>query len=347
MSRIPSLFIGDTEIKAGSRVKLSLTSAKLYTDTEMSIPVEVIRAKRQGPTIFISAAIHGDELNGIEIVRRLLASDTFKLTRGTLIAVPMVNVYGMLTQSRYMPDRRDLNRSFPGSSKGSLTGRLANLFLTEIVSKCDYGIDLHTGAIHRSNLPQVRANLADEDTLSLAKAFGVPVLLNANLRDGSLRQAASESGTRILLYEAGEALRFDELSIRAGIKGIYNVLASLGMVAKRRRKKPLIEPFIANKSSWIRAPESGIVRDVKQLGDHVKKGDVLAQVCSPTGTYVHDVNAPRSGIIIGKQNIPLVQEGDAMFHVALFEEPEDVVDNLDQLVENLMPEETIHYDELK
>ena len=179
MSRIPSLFIGDTEIKAGSRVKLSLTSAKLYTDTEMSIPVEVIRAKRQGPTIFISAAIHGDELNGIEIVRRLLASDTFKLTRGTLIAVPMVNVYGMLTQSRYMPDRRDLNRSFPGSSKGSLTGRLANLFLTEIVSKCDYGIDLHTGAIHRSNLPQVRANLADEDTLSLAKAFGVPVLLNA------------------------------------------------------------------------------------------------------------------------------------------------------------------------
>ena len=347
MSRIPSLFIGDTEIKSGSRVKLSLTSAKLYTDTEMSIPVEVIRAKRQGPTIFISAAIHGDELNGIEIVRRLLASDTFKLTRGTLIAVPMVNVYGMLTQSRYMPDRRDLNRSFPGSSKGSLTGRLANLFLTEIVSKCDYGIDLHTGAIHRSNLPQVRANLADEDTLSLAKVFGVPVLLNANLRDGSLRQAASESGTRILLYEAGEALRFDELSIRAGIKGIYNVLASLGMVAKRRRKKPLIEPFIANKSSWIRAPESGIVRDVKQLGDHVKKGDVLAQVCSPTGTYVHDVIAPRSGIIIGKQNIPLVQEGDAMFHVALFEEPEDVVDNLDQLVENLMPEETIHYDEMK
>ena len=347
MARIPSLFIGDTEIKAGSRVKLSLTSAKLYTDTEMSIPVEVIRAKRQGPTIFISAAIHGDELNGIEIVRRLLASDTFKLTRGTLIAVPMVNVYGMLTQSRYMPDRRDLNRSFPGSSKGSLTGRLANLFLTEIVSKCDYGIDLHTGAIHRSNLPQVRANLADEDTLILAKAFGVPVLLNANLRDGSLRQAASESGTRILLYEAGEALRFDELSIRAGIKGIYNVLASLGMVAKRRRKKPLIEPFIANKSSWIRAPESGIVRDVKQLGDHVKKGDVLAQVCSPTGTYVHDVIAPRSGIIIGKQNIPLVQEGDAMFHVALFEEPEDVVDNLDQLVENLMPEETIHYDEMK
>lgn len=347
MAHLPSLIIGDSEIKPGSRVKLQLTSAKLYTDTEMAIPVEVIRAKRAGPTFFISAAIHGDELNGIEIVRRLLASDKFKLIRGTLIAVPMVNVYGMLTQSRYMPDRRDLNRSFPGSSKGSLTARLADLFLTEIVSKCDYGIDLHTGAIHRSNLPQVRANLEDEKTLSLAKTFGVPVLLNANLRDGSLRQAASESGTRILLYEAGEALRFDELSIRAGLKGVHNVLASLGMIAKRRRRKPDIEPFIANKSSWLRAPESGIVRDVKHLGDHVKKGEVLAHVCSPTGNYVHDVIAQRSGIIIGKQNIPLVQEGDAMFHVALFEEPGEVAENLDQLIENLMPENVLPFEEIQ
>ena len=347
MTGSPSLFIGDTEIKPGSRVKLQLTSAKLYTDTDMAIPVEVIRAKRAGPTFFISAAIHGDELNGIEIVRRLLSSDKFKLVRGTLIAVPMVNVYGMLTQSRYMPDRRDLNRSFPGSSKGSLTARLANLFLTEIVSKCDYGIDLHTGAIHRSNLPQIRANFEDEETLALAKTFGVPVLLNANLRDGSLRQSASESGTRILLYEAGEALRFDELSIRAGIKGVHNVLASLGMIAKRRRRKPNIKPFIANKSSWLRAPESGVVRDIKQLGDHVKRGDVLAHVCSPTGNYVHDVVAPRSGIIIGKQNIPLVQEGDAMFHVALFEEPEDVAENLDQLMENLMPDQMFPFEEIQ
>ncbi len=345
MARLPSLFIGETEIKPGSRVKLQLTSAKLYTDTDMAIPVEVIRAKRPGPTIFISAAIHGDELNGIEIVRRLLASDRFRLVRGTLIAVPMVNVYGMLTQSRYMPDRRDLNRSFPGSSKGSLTARLANLFLTEIVSKCEYGIDLHTGAIHRSNLPQIRANLEDEETLSLAKSFGVPVLLNANFRDGSLRQSASESGTRILLYEAGEALRFDELSIRAGVKGIYNVLASLGMIAKRRGKKPTIDPFIANTSSWLRGPESGIVRDVKHLGDKVKKGELLAQVCSPTGNYIQDVTAQRAGIIIGKQNIPLVQEGDAMFHVALFEEPEDVAENLDQLMENLMPENTFPFEE--
>ncbi len=338
MDKVASLEIGGETIVAGTRKKIQLTSAKLYTDTDISIPVEVIRAKRSGPTMFISAAIHGDELNGIEIVRRLLDSPSFKLSKGTLIAVPMVNVYGMLMQSRYMPDRRDLNRSFPGSSRGSLTARLAHLFLTEIVNKCDYGIDLHTGAIHRSNLPQIRANLEDTETSELAHAFGVPVLLNANLRDGSLRQSASESGTKILLYEAGEALRFDELSIRAGVKGIFNVLASLGMVSTKRKVKPKIEPFVAFKSSWVRAPESGFVRNIKSLGDYVKKGDVLAKVCSPVGAYVHAVAAPRSGVIIGKQNIPLVQEGDAMFHIALFEEPGDVVDNMDQLHENLMPE---------
>lgn len=339
MGSSSELKIGDVSIPKGSRTKIRLTAAKLYSDTDMAIPVEVIRAKREGPTFFISAAIHGDELNGIEIVRRLLASESLKLIKGTLIAVPMVNVYGMLMQSRYLPDRRDLNRSFPGSAKGSLAARLAHLFLNEIASKCDYGIDLHTGAIHRSNLPQIRANLADTETSDMAHAFGVPVLLNANLRDGSLRQSASESGTKILLYEAGEALRFDELSIRAGVKGIMNVLASLGMVSKRRRRKPKIAPVVANNSSWIRAPESGIVRDLKRLGDHVKKGDVLAEVCSPIGSYIHQLVAPRSGIIIGKQNIPLVQEGDAMFHVALFEEPGEVVENMDQLQENLMPEQ--------
>ncbi|MCP3865241.1 MAG: succinylglutamate desuccinylase [Aestuariibacter sp.] len=337
MAKQAAIEIGGVPILPGTSHKLRLTSARLYTDTDIAIPVEVVRAKRAGPTVFISAAIHGDELNGIEIVRRVMDAKSFKLTRGTLIAVPLVNVYGLLMQSRYMPDRRDLNRSFPGSAKGSLTARLAHLFLEEIVSKCQYGVDLHTGAIHRSNLPQIRANLEDQETAQLANEFGVPVLLNANLRDGSLRQAASEFGTKILLYEAGEALRFDELSIRAGVKGIFNVLSSLGMVPKRRKRVQKIEPFVANRSSWLRAPESGIVRNMKQLGDRVKKGDVLANVCSPSGAYIYPVKAPRAGVIIGQQNIPLVQEGDAMFHIAMFEEPGEVVENMDLLMENLMP----------
>ncbi|MFC3122789.1 succinylglutamate desuccinylase/aspartoacylase family protein [Agaribacter flavus] len=331
------LTIGDCEVKLGMRVKLELPVARLYTDTEMSVPVEVIRAKKPGPTVFLSAAIHGDELNGIEIIRRLLAMKSYRLTAGTIVAVPIVNVYGMLNQSRYMPDRRDLNRSFPGSPKGSLAGRLAHLFLHEIVKKCDYGIDLHTGAIHRSNLPQIRANLNDDETKALATAFGVPVMLNADIRDGSLRESASDHGVKVLLYEAGQALRFDEFSIRAGIKGILNVLSHLGMV--KLRKTPTVhksEPFVANKSSWLRASSSGIVRDLKKLGDHVKKGQILAEICSPTGAFVEKLKAPFGGVIIGKQNIPLVQEGDAMYHIAMFEEPSEVADHIELMQDDLV-----------
>ena len=333
-----TLTIGGVDILPGQRVKLELPVARLYTDSQMSIPVEVIRARKPGPTMFVSAAIHGDELNGIEVVRRLMRQKSLKLSKGTLIAVPIVNVYGMLNQSRYLPDRRDLNRSFPGSPKGSLAGRMAHLFLNEIAHQCDYGIDLHTGAIHRSNLPQIRANLDDEETASLARSFGVPVLINSVLRDGSLRACAAESGTKILLYEAGQALRFDEVSIRAGVKGITNVMSALGMIPKRKSKSVKPEPFIAYDSSWVRASSSGIVNDLKTLGDRVVKGDSLAQICGPTGNFVDILKAPKSGIIIGKQNIPLVQEGDAMFHIATFEKPGDVLDHIEQMHDNFTPD---------
>ena len=218
------LIIAGHNIALGETKQLEIPMVRLYTNTTMGIPVFVKRGKRPGPTLFLSAAIHGDELNGIEIINRIINSKALSKIKGTLIAVPMVNVYGVLNQSRYLPDRRDLNRSFPGSKKGSLAGRMAHQFLNEIVDKADYGIDYHTGAIHRSNLPQIRANLDDQETLDLAKAFSIPVLLNANLRDGSLRQAAVDHGAKVLLYEAGEALRFDELCIRAGVKGTINVM---------------------------------------------------------------------------------------------------------------------------
>lgn len=203
------LIIGEHSIAKGESKKIKLPTVRLYTDTDMSIPVFIKRGKRPGPTIFISSAIHGDELNGIEIISRLIHSKAINALKGTLIAVPMVNGFGVLNQSRYLPDRRDLNRSFPGSAKGSLASRIAHLFMQEIVAKCDYGIDLHTGAIHRSNLPQIRANLDDPLTLTMAQAFGAPVIMNSNLRDGSLRQCADELGIPVLLYEAGQALRFD------------------------------------------------------------------------------------------------------------------------------------------
>lgn len=334
-----SVVIAGTEILPGTTHKLELACTKLYTDTTIGIPVFVQRGKRPGPTLFLSAAIHGDELNGVEIINRVIHSKRLNNLRGTLIAVPVVNVYGVISQSRYLPDRRDLNRSFPGSPRGSLAARLAHTFLEEIVKQSDYGIDFHTGAIHRTNLPQIRANLDDQETSELAHAFGVPVLLNANLRDGSLRQCAAEMGTRILLYEAGEALRFDELCIRAGVRGTFDVMRHLGMIPKSRTKRNVIEPVIARHSSWVRATDSGFVNHHKKLGDWVVNDDLLATISDPFGTVLDTVKANKEGIIIGKQNIPLAQEGEAMYHIAYFhEEAEDIAETIEMMQGDLLPD---------
>ncbi len=333
------LKIAGVSIQPGETHKLELETVPLYTGATMSLPVFVRRGKRSGPTLLVSAAIHGDELNGIEIISRLINDKAISTIKGTLIAVPFVNGYGVLNQSRYLPDRRDLNRSFPGSKRGSFAGRIANLFLNEIVAKCDVGIDLHTGAIHRTNLPQIRANLDDPRAYEMATAFGVPVMLNSNLRDGSLREAAGELGVSMILYEAGEALRFDELSIRAGLQGVINVMNQLGMLYKtkaRTKKAKMIEPFVARQSGWIRATDSGFVSHQKQLGDYVEKGDCLAVIKDPFGVTLDVMTSNAKGIIIGKQNIPLVQEGEAVYHIAYFKKPDDVIENIELMQDTLI-----------
>ncbi|MCH9694273.1 MAG: succinylglutamate desuccinylase/aspartoacylase family protein [Gammaproteobacteria bacterium] len=283
------------------------------------MPVKVIRGKRPGPVLFVSAAVHGDELNGIEIVRRLLVQKALRSIRGTLIAVPVVNVHGFLNQSRYLPDRRDLNRSFPGSAKGSIAGRMAHTFLNEIVSKADYGIDLHTGAINRSNFPQIRANLDDKATFDLARSFGAPVMLNASIRDGSLRSCAAEQNFPMLVYEAGEALRFDEVAIRAGLRGVLKVMRYLDMLPPIKTKSTRqIAPVVAASTSWVRAPASGIVSRKIGLGTRVVEGQQLALVGDPLGEAQEKVIAPFDGIVIGCSNLPLAHEGDALFNVAAF-----------------------------
>jgi hypothetical protein len=315
--------INGVTIQPGERRVVELPGGKLYTHSDVNIPVQVICGKTRGPTLFISAAIHGDELNGIEIARRLLTTSALKRLRGTLIVIPVVNIFGIIQHSRYLPDRRDLNRSFPGSNRGSLAARLAHIFLQEVVQQCDYGIDLHTGAIHRSNLPQIRANLDDPETKELAEAFLVPVLLNANLRDGSLRQAAAEHGVKVLLYEAGEALRFDELSIRSGVRGILSVMRKLAMLPVTKKPTKRQDPFVARSSSWERAPESGILRSLTALGSRVKAGDVLGVISDPSDLFdptEYPVTAQYGGLVIGRSNIPLVNEGDALFHIARFED---------------------------
>jgi predicted deacylase len=317
VSRNRPITIGNTTVEPGQRVAIDLPVADLYTGTSLSMPVKVISGRRAGPVMFICAAIHGDELNGVEIIRRLLKRKILRSMRGTLIAVPVVNVHGFLIQSRYLPDRRDLNRSFPGSPRGSIAARMADTFLTEIVAKADCGLDLHTGALNRSNLPQIRADLDDERNLELAKQFGAPVIIDSTIRDGSLRECAAERGIPLLVYEAGEALRFDDIAIRAGLRGIIRVMRHLGMLPESTSGKSLV-PVIAASTSWVRAPSSGIVSRKAELGMRVLKGQPLAAVGDPLGEDQENVPAPFDGIVIGRSNLPLAHEGDALFNVAAF-----------------------------
>lgn len=307
-------FEGKT-IAPGEHQTIDLSLGQLYTHTPIIMPVHVINGKYEGPVMFVAAAIHGDELNGIEIIQRLLRLPSLKRIRGTLIAIPIVNVLSVVHQSRYLPDRRDLNRCFPGSKKGSLASRMASTFMRKVVKYCDFGIDLHTGAVHRSNLPQIRANLDNKAMISFAKAFNAPVVLNSKASPSTLRGACAKKNIPVITYETGEALRFDELGIRGGVKGIVNIMRHIGMMAKLKSpKKPNV--ILAEESSWVRAPESGILRSNVKLGAKITEGQQLGTVSSPYADQVTDVKATLSGILVGKTEIPLVHGGDALFHVA-------------------------------
>ncbi len=301
------------------------------------MPIHVFSGEPGGPNVFISAALHGDELNGIEIVRRLVKRISIKNLVGTVIAVPAVNIYGMIQRSRYMPDRRDLNRCFPGSPSGSLSGRFAYLFMEEIVSQCTYGIDLHTGANNRDNVPQIRADIEDPIVRKLAKAFGVPVIINSKLPEGSLRGAGKDKGVSIIVYESGEAMRYNEVCIRVGLNGILNTLKYLKMLpADTKIKGRRHEPSIAKSSSWTRATMSGIFRSKTTLGKHVTVGQTLGVIEDVGGmNKPKRVKVENNGIVIGKSHTPLVYEGDPLFHIAYFENVEEVAANISPMEEIL------------
>lgn len=310
-----TVVIAGEEINPGSFRTITIPIPQLYTHTPMEMPVHVIRGKKDGPKLFVCAAIHGDELNGVEIIRRLIQKISYSRLRGTLIAIPIVNVYGVLNHSRYLPDRRDLNRSFPGTEKGSLASRLANLLLTECIENSTHAIDLHTGALHRSNMPQIRGDLTNPQTMEMARAFGAPVVIDAKIRDGSLRDAAHELGIPIIIYEAGEALRLDERAIRAGIAGIRSVMRMLGMLTTKTTGKSAVDPLVVNQSAWVRAPISGLFHSRTQLGQTVSQGDLIGTIADPFGETEFDVIANHSGMVIGRTFLPLVNEGDAVVHI--------------------------------
>ncbi len=323
------IIVGGVEVKPGTQAVIDIPIADLSTRAPMSMPVKVLRGRYEGPRLFVGAALHGDEINGVEIIRRLLRLMAFKSLRGTLILIPIVNVLGFMAQSRYLPDRRDLNRVFPGSPSGSLAGRLAHTFITEIVQKSTHGIDLHTGAIHRENFPQIRANFDDPDAEKMSLSFGVPVVINTGFRDGSLRQAASKLSVPVIVYEAGEALRFNESCVRAGVKGVVHVMRELEMLPKSKRKNTRREPLTIGSSIWARAPRSGLLRTTTALGSAVRKDEILGFISDPFGENDVELRSAADGVVIGRTNLPLVHEGDALFHVARHEGKQVVARSLE------------------
>ncbi|GAB2979505.1 succinylglutamate desuccinylase/aspartoacylase family protein [Nocardioides montaniterrae] len=316
-----SFAIGNVRVRAGSTKEVELPISKMVTGGDATLPVRVIHGRAPGPVIWISAAIHGDEVLGVEIIRQVTATLKAKDVRGTILAVPVVNVFGFLAGDRYLPDRRDLNRSFPGSTRGSLASRIAHLFMTEVVRKCELGIDLHTAADRRNNLPQIRADLDDPRTSELAEAFGAPVKLHAKLRDGSLRQAALEAGARVLLYEAGEILRFDEAPIAVGVTGVRRVLETLDMIDPPAEPLPTPVVVESRESGWVRARSTGILHLEVHLGDWVEEGRRIGGLSDTFGRRVRLVHADRSGIVIGLTMAPIVNAGDALVHIAVADRP--------------------------
>ncbi|MBD3782678.1 MAG: succinylglutamate desuccinylase/aspartoacylase family protein [Micrococcales bacterium] len=317
----PSFEIGHVRVRAGRTQSVSLPITRLVTGADVELPVRVVHGREDGPTVWVDAAIHGDEAVGVEVVRQVVAGLDPKTLRGTLIAVPIVNVLGFSVGERYLPDRRDLNRSFPGSPRGSLAARIAHLFMTEVVDQCEVGIDLHTGSDRRTNLPQVRADLEDPRTRSLAEAFAAPVMLNSRLRDGSLRHAARERGATVLLYEAGEAWRMDRWAVDAGVLGVRRVLAALEMTDPVAEDPPP-PSAVSFRSGWVRARGTGMLHLEVALGDRVVRGARLGGLFDSLGKRVRLVHADRSGVVVGRTEAPLVNSGDAVVHIAEVEEPE-------------------------
>jgi hypothetical protein len=308
--------IGSHTVAPGSRVTVELPVSALSDHTRVNLPVHVLNGDVPGPVMFLSGAIHGDEIQGVEIIRRVLAHPNLARLSGTLLAVPIVNSFGFLNHTRYMPDRRDLNRSFPGSDRGSLASLLADLFFREVVLRSQYGIDLHSAALHRTNLPQIRIAPGEAKLLELAEAFAPPVILVSKLRERSLRLSAGEAGVKVLLYEGGEALRFDEAAIDMGVRGSLRVMAAIGMIAELPRPAIRGDIVFSDASTWVRAPEGGILHTVRRTGDRVGRREVIGVVADPLGSQSAPIVADEDGIIVGRTNLPIVNKGDALFHIA-------------------------------
>lgn len=307
-------------VSQGKGLQLNLGIAALHTRTKVEVPVIIERAKKNGPCVLITGGIHGDEFNGVEIVRQLIAKQFNKPTRGTVICIPVVNTFGFLNQSREFPDGRDLNRVFPGNKRGSLASRFAHNLMTEIVPHIDYCIDFHTGGRERFNAPQIRIN-DDAETMELAKIFGAPFILKSKNRDKSFRDACVKKGKKVLLFEGGKSLSLDKDITEIGVAGALRVLQHLGTrdftkELKNFKIKPDNQATLIDKSSWVRALYSGMYHPSVETGTFVKKGAIIGSISGPYGDFERNVKAPNAGYIICTNQAPIVNQGDALIHLS-------------------------------
>lgn len=309
------LTVAGEVIAPGTTRDLRLGYSQSYTGIEVSVPVRVVAAEKPGPIVFFAAVVHGDELNGLGIIRELVFDQPLELRRGVLIAVPVVNVYGMDAHSRYLPDRRDPNRCFPGSRSGSLTSRLTHLVFNEVIRQCDYGVDLHTAAVRRTNYPNIRADLDDPKVRKMAKAFGCEIIVHSRGAEGSLRRTACRRGIPTIVLEAGEVWKIEPGVVALGLQGSRNVLRHLKMI----EGTPTAPPFQVEvrKSVWIRAEHGGILKFRSGPGDLVEKGQLLATNHDIFGNILNEIRSPADGIIQGLTTMPAVKPGEPVFHIAL------------------------------
>ena len=313
-----NLVIFDTPINIGKTV-VNFEIAKLHTRTPLSIPIIIERAKETGPTVLITAGIHGDEVNGVEIVRQIISKGYNKPEKGMIICIPIVNVFGFLNQERKFPDGRDLNRSFPGSAKGSLASRFAHFIMEEIVPHADYILDFHTGGASRFNFSQIRYNPNDAECEKLAKVFGTKFILRSSTRDHSFRDIASTLGKKVLMFEGGKSMHLDRIVTKSGIDGVLRVLNKLEVRDFSRlidSKNDSGEPIIITSSSWVRAKYSGMFRSDRANGSYVEKGTRIGTITDPFGEFERIVRAPWDGYIICVNHNPIVNQGDALIHLS-------------------------------
>ena len=312
-----TLTIAGQEIRAGEFREIDINIARLPSHTQIDTPIYISRGLKDGPVLALMAGMHGDEINGMEIVRRILDGGLHQPKRGTVVCMPIVNIYGFLNFSREVPDGKDINRSFPGSRSGSLASRVAYHLMKEVIPFIDYGVDFHTGGAMRANYPQIRAVLSERRNAELAAAFCAPFTIDAPFRPNSLRREGARKGKNILVYEGGESLRFDLKAIEEGIAGTLRLMKSLNMIDWA--PDPHEQNRIIEKSSWVRAKHAGLFQANVTCGQFVRKDEWIGTITDPFGEFKEQIKAPTTGFVIGLNNIPVINAGDALMHIGVNE----------------------------